>query len=170
MEIFPLIIGDFMAVKKIVRLLATDLDGELTVRRALRRVKGIGFMFSRAICKISGVDPEKKIGSLNEEELKKLENCVKNPTAEGNFPKWLLNRRKDMESGKYIHLVGSALDLRTREDINLLKRIRSYKGIRHELGLPVRGQRTRSSFRTQRTVGVTKKTARMQQRKKEEKK
>ena len=159
-----------MAVKKIVRLLATDLDGELTVRRALMKIKGIGFMFSRAICKISGIDPEKKIGSLDEGELKRLENCIRNPTAEANFPKWLLNRRKDMETGGYIHLVGSALDLRTREDINLLKRIKSYRGIRHELGLPVRGQRTRSSFRTQRTVGVTKKTARMQQRKKEEKK
>jgi len=63
-----------MAVKKIVRLLATDLDGELTVRRALMKIKGIGFMFSRAICKISGIDPEKKIGSLDEGELKCI-NC-----------------------------------------------------------------------------------------------
>lgn len=159
-------ISDFMTAKKIVRLLATDLNGELSVGRALRKIKGIGFMFSRAICTISGIDPKRSIGSLNEGELKKLENCIK--TAE--VPKWLLNRRKEWESGKDIHLVGSGIDLKTREDINLLKKIRSYKGIRHELGLPVRGQRTRSSFRTQRTVGVTKKTARLQQKKKEEKK
>lgn len=153
-----------MAVKKIVRLLATDIDGELTIGRALRKIKGIGFTFGRAICTVSGIDPEKQIGSLSEDELKKLENCIK----AAELPKWILNRRKDMESGEDIHLVGSNLDLRTREDINLLKRIRSYKGIRHELGLPVRGQRTRSSFRTQRTVGVTKKSARMQQTKKKE--
>jgi small subunit ribosomal protein S13 len=157
----------FITVKRIVRLLATDLDGELNVGRALKKIKGIGFVFSRAICTISGIAPEKKIGTLSEEELKKLEDCIKNPA---ELPKWLLNRRKDWESGIDAHLVGSSLDLRKREDINLLKRIRSYRGIRHELGLPVRGQRTRSSFRTQKTVGVTKKTARMQATPKAEKK
>jgi small subunit ribosomal protein S13 len=116
-------------------------------------------MFSRAICTVSGIDPDKKMGSLDEDELKNLENCIK--TAE--LPKWLLNRRKDRETGENTHIVGSSLDLKIREDVNLLKSIRSYRGIRHELGQPVRGQRTRSSFRTQRTVGVAKKAARQQQ-------
>ncbi|MEM7819717.1 MAG: 30S ribosomal protein S13 [Candidatus Aenigmatarchaeota archaeon] len=139
--------------KKIVRLLATDIDGELKVERALRKIKGIGFAFSRAVCIATGIDSNRKIGSLSAEEIKKIENFIKKP----NLPSWLLNRRKDMETGEDRHLTKSELDMKIREDINLMKKIRSYKGIRHELGLPVRGQRTRSSFRTQKTVGVMKK-------------
>ena len=45
------------------------------------------------------------------------------------------------------------------EDINLMKKIRSYKGIRHERGQKVRGQRTKSTGRTGTTVGVKRKTA-----------
>ncbi len=153
-----------MAVKKIVRLLATDMNGELSVERALRNVKGIGVMFSKAITNVSGIDPDKKIGSLDDGELKKLEECIK----AAEVPKWMLNRRKDRETGEDMHIVGASIDLKKREDINLLKRIRAYRGIRHELGQPVRGQRTRSTFRTQKTVGVSKKAARQQQAKKKQ--
>lgn len=83
------------------------------------------------------------------------------PTSDSSssFPSWLLNRRKDVETGENSHLSGVALDLKKREDINRLRKIKSYKGFRHELGLPVRGQRTRSSFRRNKTVGVSKKKA-----------
>ena len=67
------------------------------------------------------------------------------------------NRRKDLYTGKDLHLIGSEIDLIKREDINLLKKIRAYRGIRHEKGLPVRGQRTRSHKRTGLTVGVIRK-------------
>jgi small subunit ribosomal protein S13 len=141
--------------RRIVRFLATDLDGNMRVDAALRRIKGINFMLSNAVCLATKIDARKKIGTLNDSELKTLENAIKNPA----FPPWMLNRRKDAESGNDVHLVGSDLDLRKRDDINFMKRIRSYKGVRHEFGLPVRGQRTRSSFRTQKTVGVSKKGA-----------
>ena len=141
--------------RRIVRFLATDLDGNLAVGSALRRIKGVSHMFSNAVCLATNMDAKKKIGTLNEGELKLLESAIKNP----QLPSWMLNRKKDIESGKDIHLVGSDLDLRKREDINFMKRIRCYKGVRHEFGLPVRGQRTRSSFRTQKTVGVSKKGA-----------
>lgn len=153
--------GNGMAeqLKRIVRLLATDIPGELAVQRALRRIKGIGFMFARSVCVVSGVDPRKKIGLLADAELKALESAIKNETAATGhaLPLWMLNRRNDPETGQTSHVLSAQLDLRLREDINTLRRIRAYKGIRHEQGQPVRGQRTRSSFRTKRAVGVMKK-------------
>lgn len=140
--------------KRIVRLLTTDIDGSLNVERALRKVKGVSFMFSKSVCTATGTDPKKKIGMLNESEVKMLEGFIKKP----QLPGWMLNRRKDHETGENVHMTMADLDFKKREDINILKRIRAYKGIRHELGQPVRGQRTRSSFRTQKTVGVSRKT------------
>ncbi len=142
--------------RKIIRLLSTDIDGNLGLQRAMRKIKGVSFMFSRNTCVSLGLDGKRKIGTLNDEELKRIESFVKSPT----FPQWMLNRRKDCETGKDLHVVMSDLELKKREDINLLRRIKSYKGVRHELGQPVRGQRTRSSFRTQKTVGVSKKSLR----------
>jgi small subunit ribosomal protein S13 len=141
--------------KRIVRILATDIDGTIPLERALRKIKGIGFMFARSTCIAMNVDGRKKIGLMSEQEVKNVEEFIKNP----KLPSWMLNRRKDPESGLDNHLTMSALDLRRREDINIMKRIRSYKGIRHESGQPVRGQRTRSTFRTQKSVGVAKKKA-----------
>ncbi len=141
-------------VQRMVRLLATDIDGNLSVIRALRKVKGIGFMFSNAVCMKAGVSPEQKLGLLDAAELKKLEETVRS-----EFPPWIVNRRKDPESGRNRHLIGTEIMLQLREDINAMRKMRSYKGIRHELGQPVRGQRTRSTFRTNKSVGVSRKKA-----------
>jgi len=141
--------------RRIVRLLSTDIDGSLPLERALRRIKGIGFMFARSVCITMNVDGKKKIGVMSEQELKSVEEFLKQP----NLPTWMMNRRKDPETGKNVHLTMSQLDFKRKEDINVMKRIRSYKGIRHELGQPVRGQRTRSTFRSQKSVGVMKKRA-----------
>lgn len=141
--------------RKIVRILYTDVNGSLGTERALRKIKGISFMFSRNLCISLGIDGRKKIGDVSEDEIKRIESFIKAPA----FPAWMLNRRKDPETGKDLHAVMSELDLKKREDINNLRRIRAYKGVRHEMGQPVRGQRTRSSFRTQKSVGVQKKKA-----------
>ncbi|MEM7826815.1 MAG: 30S ribosomal protein S13 [Candidatus Aenigmatarchaeota archaeon] len=148
--------------KNIIRLLSTDLDSSLPLISALRRIKGIGFMFSNAICNHLGLDPKIKIGSLSDEQIKKVEETIKNP----QFYPWLLNRRKDPRTGKDMHIVSGDIPLKLREDISLLKKIRCYRGIRHELGLPVRGQRTGGgSFRKGKTVGVVRKKAVTQQKK-----
>mgnify|MGYP001603310734 FL=1 len=145
-------------VRNMVRLMATDIAGRLHVINALRKIKGISFMFSHAICTNTGINPRAKIGSLNDNDLKTLENAIKSPS----LPGWMLNRRKDIETGSNMHLIGTQIDLMRREDINLMRRMRSYKGVRHQMGQPVRGQRTRSSFRTsKRAVGVMKKAARV---------
>ncbi|MBI2578267.1 MAG: 30S ribosomal protein S13 [Candidatus Aenigmarchaeota archaeon] len=139
--------------RKIVRIMATDIDGSTQLMRGLRRIKGVSFMFASAVCTSAGIDKRKKLAELSSEELKKIESTIRAP----GFASWLLNRRKDMDTGKDMHSVASELDLKKREDINFLKKMRAYRGVRHEFGLPVRGQRTRSSFRTQKTVGVAKK-------------
>ncbi len=140
-------------IRRIVRILTTDIDGSLNVERALRRIKGVSFMFSKSVCIATGIDPRKKVGTLGENEIKTLENFIKNP----HLPAWMLNRRKDPETGETLHLTMANLDLKKRDDINMLRKMRAYKGIRHELGQPVRGQRTRSSFRTSKSVGVSRK-------------
>jgi small subunit ribosomal protein S13 len=79
---------------------------------------------------------------------------ISNPEKHG-IPRWMYNRRLDPEDGSDRHMVASKLELRKKMDINELKKRKCYRGVRHILGLPVRGQRTRSSFRTQTTVGVS---------------
>jgi small subunit ribosomal protein S13 len=69
----------------------------------------------------------------------------------------MLNRRKDLLSGEDRHIMGADLLVNLREDINLLRKIRSYRGIRHERGLKVRGQRTKSTGRRGAVVGVVRK-------------
>ena len=142
------------AVRNIVRLMSTDINGNLAVINAMRKVKGVSFMFSHAVCENTGINPQTKVGTLSETDLKTLEAAIKAPV----MPRWMLNRRKDPETNVDLHSTGTQIDLRVREDINSMKKMRSYKGVRHSLGQPVRGQRTRSTFRTnKRAVGAMKK-------------
>ncbi|OGS40669.1 MAG: 30S ribosomal protein S13, partial [Euryarchaeota archaeon RBG_13_31_8] len=46
------------------------------------------------------------------------------------------------ETGQNLHFVSTDIEIRLRDEINIMKKIRSYRGVRHELGLRVRGQRT----------------------------
>jgi small subunit ribosomal protein S13 len=75
------------------------------------------------------------------------------------LPEFLLNRRKDFETGEDSHLVGSNLEMKKEFDVRRLKKIRSYRGLRHAFGHPTRGQRTRSHFRSKskrKAIGVRK--------------
>ncbi len=131
--------------KHLVRIANTDLDGNKPIFKALTKIKGIGFMFSNAICTIAQVEATKKAGILSEEEISRIESALKNPV--GKMPDWLLNRRRDYETGENKHLLTGDLTFTNENDIRRMKKIKSYKGIRHMLGLPVRGQRMRSNFR-----------------------
>lgn len=142
--------------KHLVRIASTDLDGNKKVPYGLTEIVGIGLRTGEVICEIAGVDPNKKIGYLSEEEADRLSKIAET-LHEQRLPPWLLNRRGDLYTGENVHVVGSDLVMSIREDINLMKKIKSYKGVRHILGLPVRGQRTRTSFRTGATVGVSRK-------------
>ncbi len=140
--------------KKIIHMLGVNLRGDYKVERALRAIPGISFMTARAIRIVAGIDKDKKLADLSEEELKRLEEIIKNPP----IPAWLKNRRRDPRTGEDLHLVGADVKLKMQEDINFLKKIRCWRGIRHELGLKVRGQRLHSSWRrTKVTIGVQRK-------------
>ncbi len=133
-------------LKYFVRIANTDLDGKKSVMEALRKIKGIDVMFSNAICSVANVSKTQKIGYLNDADIKKLDEVVQNPL-KYNLPTWMLNRRKDKEDGTNKHLITSNLVFTLDNDIKMLKKMRCYRGIRHSLGQPVRGQRTKSNFR-----------------------
>jgi small subunit ribosomal protein S13 len=139
-------------VKHIVRILNTDLKGEKTLSNALRGIKGISFMLSAAICKITKLDENKKAGLLSDGEISKIEAVAREPIKAG-VPVWMLNRRRDYETDLDMHLLGTDVKFVQENDIKLLKKIKSYRGLRHMKGLPVRGQRTRSNFRTNKGKG-----------------
>lgn len=142
---------------RLVRIMSKDIEGKMNIYSGLTKIKGISWSFSNLICKKLGIDKKRKIGSLSEEEIKKITEFVKSPEA----PKFVLNRRFDFETGEDRHLTSSDLDLQKEFDIKRLKKIKSYRGVRHASNLPVRGQRTKAHFRKNRkkSGGIKKKTA-----------
>jgi len=141
-------------IKQIIRILNTDIDGNKPIYMALKKVKGIGFNFANVICNVLELDKKRKIGSLLPEEIQKIENLV---NSRKGLPSWVLNRRKDNDTGEDLHLTTSKLKLTHEFDIKGLKKIKSFRGLRHAWNLPVRGQRTRDHFRRGKAVGVQKK-------------
>ena len=141
--------------QQIIRLVETNIDGNKPVRLAITRIKGVGDMLSNAICSVSGLG-DRKLADLSDGEIKNLEDIITNPEKHG-IPAWLFNRRLDPKTGDNKHIVVSNLDFISRMDIDREKRMKSYRGVRHIQHLPVRGQRTRGSFRKGKTVGVSKK-------------
>jgi small subunit ribosomal protein S13 len=129
-----------------VRIANTDLDGNKKIINALRKIKGIGFMFADVICKKSKISEDKITGNLTDDETKRIEDVLKDPL-KYKIPVWMLNRRKDYETGQDSHLITTNLTFTQDNDIKRLKKIKCYKGIRHMFGLPVRGQKTKSNFR-----------------------
>lgn len=138
----------------IVRLHGTSLDGTKPIPYALCDVRGLGIRTARAIVKRVGLDPSSRLGDLSDSEIKRLEDFLENPAAQG-LPSWLLNRRKDLQTGDDLHLLTSDLTLRVKDDIDLMREIRSWKGERHARGLKVRGQRTKTTARKGRSIGVS---------------
>jgi len=144
-------------ISKIIRLVETNLDGDRPVKIAIRNIKGVSFMLSNAVNSVSGLG-DKKLGDLSEEELKKLEDIITHPE-KYNIPAWLYNRKLDPDTGENSHLTVSKLIFAKNMDINKMKKLKIYKGIRHQAKLPVRGQRTKGSFRKGTIVGVKRKAS-----------
>ena len=152
--------------KHIVRITETDLTGTEKVVYALSNIKGIGVSLANAILRKAEINPEARIGNLTETETERVEDVIRNPD-KYNIPSWLLNRQKDLETGKSLHLIGSDLVLRSKLDIDQMKTIRSWRGYRHSYGLKVRGQRTKTTGRSGKAMGVKKKVLMQQARKAE---
>ncbi|WNY25416.1 30S ribosomal protein S13 [Methanolapillus millepedarum] len=142
-------------IRHLVRVMNTDLKGTQQVQYALTGIDGIGLRISKIIAKDAGIEPTAVIGYLSEEEVAKIDAAIQG--VEKSAPTWMLNRQKDLTTGENKHLLGIDIDLTFKEDINTLKKVRAYRGLRHERGLKVRGQRTKSTGRRGSTVGVRKK-------------
>ena len=146
----------------IIRFEGTDLKGELPVLQALTKMKGVGRRLSKAVLDLAGVDPELRMGNIQDKDLKRIGEIIADPIAAG-IPSWMLNRHKDRSKGINRHVTGSDLILAKKEDIDRLRRIRSYRGTRHQMGLKVRGQRTKTTGRKGRAVGVSRRRIQRQQ-------
>ncbi|MGM5483848.1 MAG: 30S ribosomal protein S13 [Nanobdellota archaeon] len=140
--------------RHLVRVVSTDLQGEKALSFAMCKIKGISEMFANAVCKIAGLDPSQKTGYLTEEQSNKITEIIKNP--EG-IPSWMLNRKKDYDTGEDKHLITSDLEYQKDNDLKRLKMIKSYRGLRHQWKLTTRGQRTRANFRRSKIADSKKK-------------
>jgi small subunit ribosomal protein S13 len=122
----------------VARIAGVDIPRTKRVEVALTYIYGIGPTSAKKIIERTNVDPDTRVNSLTEEEVNRIREVVdKEFTVEG--------------------------DLRRQVSMNIkrLIEIKCYRGIRHQRGLPVHGQRTRTNARTRRgpkrTVGVRRK-------------
>ncbi len=119
------------------RIAGVDLPRNKRVEIGLMAIFGIGLPSSRKILQVTGIDPNKKVKDLTDEEVTKI--------------------RKKIETD---YRVEGALRAEVSADIKRLIDVGCYRGIRHKKGLPVRGQRTRTNARTRKgprkTAGVLK--------------
>ena len=144
-------------IKYFVRVGTTDLDGTKSVRVALTGIKGVGRHTSSVLTRMAKVDEYALLGRIDEASVDRLRVAVEEYITK--IPQWMANRPKDVYTGETKHLFGPDVALTKDEDVNLMRKIRCYRGIRHETGQKVRGQRTKSTGRTGSTVGVKRKSA-----------
>ena len=121
------------------RISGIELNDKFRVDYALTQIKGIGWTMSEKIIKFLKMDPSRRIKDLTAEEINKISSKIEEFPTEGDLIR------------------------RVKANINRLQAIGSYRGIRHNKGLPTRGQRTKTNARTKRgkrkTVGAFKKEA-----------
>ena len=122
------------------RLLGVDIPNRKKIEFSLRYIYGVGPTRASAILKATGIDPNRRTMDLNEQELSSISNYIidQKIMVEGDLRRAITNNLKRLQS------------------------IRCYRGLRHQRGLPVRGQRTITNARTRKggrkTVGVVRKS------------
>ena len=149
----------------------TNVNGKHKAPFALRIIKGMGRRFTILVLKIAQIDLNKRAGELREADIEKISDIMMRPigkyhllpkltlliSIEYGIPKWFLNRQRCLKDGTYSQLIANMVDTRLREDLERMKKARQHRGLRHYLGIKVRGQKTKSTGRTGKTLGVTKK-------------
>jgi small subunit ribosomal protein S13 len=133
--------------------LRARVDGSAKITYGLTQIRGIGMRFAQAIVKVGNINPQMRIGALPEKDINKIEEIILNPIKNG-IPNWMVNRKKDLRTGEDLHIIGNQLEISVKRDIDRMKRIKTYKGVRHHLHLKVRGQKTKSTGRHGLVVGV----------------
>ena len=112
------------------RIAGVELPAQKRIEIALRYIYGIGPTYSTRILKITNVNPNTRVNKLTEAEVQRLGNEVKNYMVEGDLKQKIFR------------------------DIKRLKDIKCYRGNRHKLGLPVRGQNTRTNAVTRKGKNI----------------
>lgn len=138
-----------------IRIMGTDIKAESTLLYGLSKIKGVNIMASNGICTVLKLDKTRKVSSLSEKEIETLENYLSSGEFTG-LPLWLSNLRKDPVTGNDMHLVGKDLDYYKMQLERKLSKIKTYRGLRLRLRLPVRGQRTKANFRRNKTIAAMK--------------
>jgi len=138
--------------KFLVRLVNTDIDGHRPLFLALAQVPGVGRRVSYKMIHDLNYDRQKRIGDMSDEEIERIAKML--GEIHDVLPAWMMNRQKDYDTGDDFHLIGTEVMISRKDDINRFKKIRSWKGVRHEKGYKVRGQRSKSNGRTGLQLGV----------------
>ncbi|KAF3621124.1 40S ribosomal protein S18 [Capsicum annuum] len=107
----------------ILRVQNTNVDGKQKIMFAMTSIKGIGRRFANIACKKADIDMSKRAGELSAAELDSLMVVVANPR-QFKIPDWFLNRQKDYKDGKFSQVTSNALDMKLRDDLERLKKIR----------------------------------------------
>ena len=121
------------------RLLGVDIPNRKKIEISLRYIYGVGQTRAKNILSATNIDPDRRTMDLNEQELSLISNYIidQKIMVEGDLRRSITNNLKRLQS------------------------IRCYRGLRHQRGLPVRGQRTITNARTRKggrkTVGVIRK-------------
>lgn len=145
--------------KVFFRKLRSQVDGNAKIEHGLTQIIGIGRRFAQAIVKVAKIDPNLRIGAVAEKDLNLIEEIILNPIENG-IPDWMVNRPKDLRTGEDLHIIGNRLEITVKRDIDRMKKMKSYKGVRHRMKLKVRGQRTKSTGRHGLVVGVVRRKIR----------
>jgi small subunit ribosomal protein S13 len=103
------------------RIAGISLPLEKKIEYALPYIYGVGHTTSKKILEQTNVDPNKRVKDLSDQEIKRISNALGEKTLEGDLRQTVFR------------------------NIKRLKDIKSYRGVRHKLGLPVRGQQTRTN-------------------------
>ncbi len=136
-------------------MMGTDIKSESSLLYGLAQIKGVSIMFSNAVCEVLKFDKTRKISDLSEDEVTKIEDFLTNPNKTG-IPNWLLNHRKDYETGEDLHLNSKDIDFNLLQLRRRVSKLKTYKSLRYRANLPVRGQRTKSNFRRNKTIAAMK--------------
>ena len=147
-------------VRGIIRLAGKDVRGHIPLKRALLAVKGIGHTTSKSVAKIIAkelkIKEDVKVGTFTDAQIEQIDGILARIQEHG-VPSYLLNRRKDSETGKDVHNTMNDLVFSQRQDVENEKKLYSWKGYRHAYGQKVRGQRTKNTGRHGMSLGVVRK-------------
>jgi len=139
----------------LVRILNTDINGENNLLYGLAKIKGLSVMFSNAVCNVLKLDKTAKISELSEKDIETIEKYLSDPEMKG-IPNWLKNQRLEYETGENLHLTSKDVDFNLLSLKRRVGKLKTYKALRYRARLPVRGQRTKSNFRRNKTIAAMK--------------